>query len=160
MKRISLMFAVLLVMSACGTGGTATTTTAGAARTGDVGPVGLFASSLSQFDQCDGRPQVDGSRCRVAVARFSVAPAALPRAAIGRSRRPQLRKQALAVDVAHREPRLAVVLAGDVRRADVGVIDLRCCRDFAAKAVAVVRTHLSRAIVRLGGELEKLGVRG
>ena len=47
------MLVMLLVMSACGTGGTATTTTAGATRTGDVGPVGLFASSLSQFDQCD-----------------------------------------------------------------------------------------------------------
>ncbi len=52
MKRISLMFALLLVMSACGVGETTRTTTE-SFTAGGVGPVGLFASSLSQFDQCD-----------------------------------------------------------------------------------------------------------
>ena len=50
MKRLSLLLSLTLLAAACSAGSPVTSTTSGNVT---PGPVGLFASSLVQFDQCD-----------------------------------------------------------------------------------------------------------
>ncbi len=52
MKRLSLFISLTLLAAACAAGTPSTTTTGGSGGP-TAGPVGLFASSLVQFDQCD-----------------------------------------------------------------------------------------------------------
>jgi|GEM_PF-3663502 uncharacterized secreted protein with C-terminal beta-propeller domain len=52
MKRLSLLLSLTLLAAACAAGTPSTTTTGGSGGP-TAGPVGLFASSLVQFDQCD-----------------------------------------------------------------------------------------------------------